>query len=94
MPPLPLGESTILRFRHFLEEFGLTGIIFTEVNAILQFKGVLLIGGTAVDATLIVAPRGALDPEVHQARGTEVSTTLDYRPASAAMPVPDWFTPW
>ena len=49
-------ESTILRFRHFLEEFGLTKIILAEVNAILQSKGLLLKSGTAIDATLISAP--------------------------------------
>jgi IS5 family transposase len=37
-PRLP-DESTILRFRHFLEQFGLTKIILAEVNAILQPKG-------------------------------------------------------
>jgi len=67
-------ESTILRFRHFLEEFGLTKIILAEVNAILQSKGLLLRSGTAIDATLISAPLstqndgGARDPEMHQTK--------------------------
>jgi hypothetical protein len=67
-------ESTILRFRHFLEEFGLTKIILAEVNAILQSKGLLLKSGTAIDATLISAPGstkndgGSRDPEMHQTK--------------------------
>jgi len=67
-------ESTILRFRHFLEEFGLTKIILAEVNAILQSKGLLLKSGTAIDATLISAPSstrndgGSRDPEMHQTK--------------------------
>jgi len=67
-------ESTILRFRHFLEEFGLTEIILAEVNAILQSKGLLLRSVTAIDATLISAPSstkndgGARDPEMHQTK--------------------------
>jgi len=67
-------ESTILRFRHFLEEFGPTKIILAEVNAILQSKGILLKSGTAIDATLISAPSstkndgGSRDPEMHQTK--------------------------
>jgi IS5 family transposase len=63
-----------LRFRHFLEEFGLTKIILAEVNAILQSKGLLLRSGTAIDATLISAPSstkndsGARDPDMHQTK--------------------------
>jgi IS5 family transposase len=63
-----------LRFRHFLEEFGLTKIILAEVNAILQSKGLLLKSGTAIDATLISAPSstkndgGSRDPQMHQTK--------------------------
>jgi IS5 family transposase len=66
------GDSTILRFRHFFEEFGLTKIILAEVNAILQSKRPLLRSGAAIDATLIAAPSstknegGARDPEMRQ----------------------------
>jgi IS5 family transposase len=67
-------ESTILRFRHFLEEFGLTKIILAEVNAILQSKGLLVRSGTAIDVALIAAPSstkndgGSGDPEMHQTK--------------------------
>ena len=49
-------ESTILRFRNSLEQFGLTKIMLAEVNAILHSKGLLLRRGTAIDATLIGGP--------------------------------------
>jgi len=67
-------ESTILRFRHFLEEFGLAKVILSEVNATLQSKGLLLKNGTAIDATLIAAPTstkndsGTRDPQMHQTK--------------------------
>ena len=62
-------ESTILRFRHFLEEFGLTKIILAEANAILQSKGHLLSGVTAIGAALI----GAVTPEKTEFIKTESS---------------------
>jgi len=67
-------ESTILRFRHFLEEFDLAKVILSEVNATLQSKGLLLKNGTAIDATLIAAPSstkndsGTRDPQMHQTK--------------------------
>jgi len=67
-------ESTILRFRHFLEEFGLAKTIFATVSELLRAKGLLLKSGSAVDATLIAAPSstkndsGTRDPEMHQTK--------------------------
>jgi transposase, IS5 family len=67
-------ESTILRFRHLLEEHKLADQILKEVNALLSDKGLLLKAGTVVDATLIAAPSstknkdGQRDPEMHQAK--------------------------
>ncbi len=67
-------ESTILRFRHLLEEHDLAAQIFGRVNAILAERGLLLKTGTAVDATLIAAPSstknasGLRDPEMHQTK--------------------------
>ena len=48
-------ESTILRFRHLLEEHDLTRQILERVNAMLSERGLLLKSGTVVDATLIAA---------------------------------------
>lgn len=66
-------ETTILRFRHLLESYGLTRAIFDEVRALLEEKRLLLKSGTIVDATIIAAPsstknaEGKRDPEMHQA---------------------------
>ena len=67
-------ESTILRFRHLLEEHGLATGIFEAVRTLLAAKGLILQAGTAVDATLIAAPsstknkEGKRDPEMHQTK--------------------------
>ena len=67
-------ESTILRFRHRLEEHKLAEQILTTVNEQLSSKGLLLRVGTAVDATLIAAPTStknkdkARDPEMHSSK--------------------------
>jgi len=67
-------ESTILRFRHLLEEHKLAPEILKTINALLQAKGLLLRAGTVVDATLIAAPSSTKnegkerDPEMHQSK--------------------------
>ncbi len=67
-------ESTILGFRHLLEEHELAVEILARVNAHLSRKGLLLKRGTMVDATIIDAPSstknesGKRDPEMHQAK--------------------------
>ncbi|MGH8540218.1 MAG: IS5 family transposase [Stenotrophobium sp.] len=49
-------ESTILRFRHLLEQHDLAQSLFAEVTALLCERGLMLRQGTIVDATLIAAP--------------------------------------
>jgi transposase, IS5 family len=67
-------ETTILRFRHLLEEHQLTQRIFAEIRTLLEEKRLLLKSGTIVDATIIAAPPStknaekARDPEMHQTR--------------------------
>ena len=67
-------ESTILRFRHMLEQNGLGAQILAAVNAKLIDRGLMLKTGTVVDATLIAAPsstkndKGERDPEMHQTK--------------------------
>jgi IS5 family transposase len=67
-------ESTILRFRHLLEEHNLTKAIFDEIGLLLTEKGLLLKQGTIVDATIIAAPSStknqtkSRDPEMRQTR--------------------------
>ncbi len=67
-------ETTILRFRHLLEEHQLTKAMFAEVRALLEERGLLLKSGTIVDATIIAAPSSTKnateerDPEMHQTK--------------------------
>lgn len=67
-------ESTILRFRHLLEDNQLSIQIMAAINATLAKKGLMLKTGTVVDATLIAAPSstknnsGERDPEMHQTK--------------------------
>jgi IS5 family transposase len=66
--------TTLLKFRHLLEEHKLGERIFAEVGRVLQARGAKLKSGTIVDATLIGAPSStknrekARDPEMHQTR--------------------------
>jgi transposase, IS5 family len=67
-------ESTILRFRHLLEQQRLTATIFAAVRELLEERRLLLHAGTIVDATIIAAPSSTKnasatrDPEMKQTR--------------------------
>src|SRR5512135_1335089 len=71
--PIP-DETTILNFRHLLEEYELAPEILRRVNAYLSRKGLMLKRGSIVDATIIAAPsstknaEGERDPEMHQTK--------------------------
>ena len=70
--PIP-DESTILHFRHLLEERHLGQGLFTEINEHLAAQGLRLREGTIVDATIIEAPStknrtGQRDPEMRQVK--------------------------
>jgi len=71
--PIP-DETTILNFRHMLEEYDLAEDVLKQVNAHLSRKGLLLKRGSIVDATIIAAPsstkneEGQRDPEMHQTK--------------------------
>jgi IS5 family transposase len=66
--------TTLLKFRHLLEEHEIGKAMFARVGALLQANGVKVSGGTIVDATLIAAPPStkneekARDPEMHQTK--------------------------
>ncbi len=70
-------ETTILRFRHLLEQHQLTQQIFALVRGLLESKRLLLKSGTIVDATIIDAPPStkneakARDPEMKQGKKNE-----------------------
>ena len=67
-------ESTILQFRHLLEQHGLTQQIFQAINQTLADRGLFLKAGTIVDASLIAAPTStknqsqARDPDMHSSK--------------------------
>jgi len=64
----------VLNFRHWLEQHELTKVLFDEVGAMLEERGLLMRQGTIVDATIIAAPpstknkQKARDPEMHQTK--------------------------
>jgi IS5 family transposase len=66
--------TTLLKFRHLLEEHKLGAALFARVGELLMANGMRLSGGTIVDATLIAAPPStknedkARDPEMHQVK--------------------------
>ena len=49
-------ETTIYKFRHFLERHRLTAILFRRTEQYLSDRGLLLSEGTIVDATIVQAP--------------------------------------
>src|ERR1700739_2892605 len=67
-------ETTILRFRHLLEQRDLCGEMLMTVNRYLETRGIRITTGTIVDATIIHAPSstknssGRRDPEMHQVK--------------------------
>jgi IS5 family transposase len=69
----------VLNFRHWLEQHDLTKVLFDEVGAMLEERGLLMRQGTIpafarTDATIIAAPPStknkskAHDPEMHQTK--------------------------
>jgi IS5 family transposase len=66
--------TTLLNFRHLLEQHKLGAALFAKVGELLQANGMKLSGGTIVDATLIAAPPStknqeqSRDPEMHQSK--------------------------
>jgi len=66
--------TTLLQFRHLLEEKDLSKAIFAAINAQLTAKGLMMREGTIADATILAAPPSvkneakARDPEMHQTK--------------------------
>jgi transposase, IS5 family len=67
-------ETTILKFRHFMEENNLQEKIFSGINKMLEEKWLLVREGTTVDATIITAPSStknkdkSRDPDMHSTK--------------------------
>jgi len=66
--------TTLLHFRHLLEENGLNKVSFEAINRVMVASGHMMKGGTIVDATIIDAPNSTKnaekkrDPEMHQTK--------------------------
>jgi IS5 family transposase len=66
--------TTLLKFRHLLEEHQLTKRLFKEVGVLLEERQLLMKEGTIVDATIIAAApstknaKKERDPEMHQTK--------------------------
>ena len=66
--------TTLLKFRHLLEKHHIGEKIFQDVNDRLEKAGLIMHGGSIVDATIIAAPSstknkdGKRDPEMHQTK--------------------------
>jgi len=64
--------TTLLKFRRLLEENNLCECLFKDLNARLESSGLIMRGGTILDATIIKAPSSTKnasskrDPEMHQ----------------------------
>ena len=68
-----LDETTICKFRHFLETHGLTEKMFGIVRTILEEKGYMVKDGTCVDATIIRAASSTKNQK--KQRDPEMSST-------------------
>ena len=66
-------ETTILKFRHLLEKHHLTSHLFEAVRQNLTDKGLLLSGGSIVDATIIHAPSSTKNKD--KKRDADMSST-------------------
>jgi len=78
----------VLNFRHWLEKHELRKLLFDEVGAMLEERGLLMRQGTIVDATIIAAPPSTKNnsksrgPEMHQTKKRNQSClgTLTFTP--------------
>lgn len=66
--------TTLLHFRHLIEENWIGETVFADVKARLEEADLMMYGGTIVDATIIAAPSSTenkecrRDPEMHQTK--------------------------
>lgn len=66
--------TTLLNFRHLLEEHELNKAFFDAINRVMVESGHMMKGGTIIDATIIQAPSStknrskSRDPEMHQTK--------------------------
>ena len=68
-------ETTICKFRHFLERHGLTEALFRQAKRYLSGRGMIVSEGTIVDATIIHAPSSTKNRE--RKRDPEMKSTKE-----------------
>jgi IS5 family transposase len=79
--------TTLLHFRHLLEEKGIGKLFFDAINRCLERAGRMMRGGSIVDATLISAPGSTKnaekkrDPEMHSVKKGNQEKALGGFPA-------------
>ena len=66
-------ETTICKFRHFLERHRLTEVLFERTGQYLSERGLIVREGTIVDATILAAPTSTKNRD--QARDPEMGST-------------------
>ena len=66
-------ETTICKFRHFLERHGLTAVLFERTGQYLSERGLMLREGTIVDATILAAPTSTKNQD--RARDPQMGST-------------------
>ena len=66
-------ETTICKFRHFLEHHGLTEALFRQTKRYLTRRGMIVNEGTIVDATIIHAPSSTKNKD--RKRDPEMAST-------------------
>ena len=66
--------TTLLKFRHMMEQSGIGEQLFRAINYVIEQSGYMMRGGTILDATIINASPStknkekARDPEMHQVK--------------------------
>jgi IS5 family transposase len=75
-------ETTILRFRHLLEEHDLGGETLVTVNQYLEARGIRITTGTIVDATIIHAPSSTKNSSGEQGRSVSGGGKSDVNTSS------------
>ena len=78
--------TTLLKFRHLVEEKGIGKLFFEAINRCLERAGRMTRGGTIVDATLISAPQ--LDQECGKETGSRDAPDEKGKPVAFRHEVP------
>ena len=73
--------TTLLKFRHLLEENHLGKVFFKAINRVMEATGHIMHGGTIVDATIISAPSSTKNAEKKrdEIKNNEHFRKIDFR---------------